>query len=162
MLCCLLTGCSAVVDWRLLRRWVRVYFERRRSKNSPKRVVVHSSNVDDAGDSDSMTLLSQRETSQPILYHCRYNYTLIDPGSRPLFDEYLKTRELLPWRWGCGYVIGGGAGAVDTWLVVHVFTISAVWEEGHLIETLIGWPICPRHRLQYSSFSALCIYIGIS
>ncbi len=30
---------------------------------------------------------------ESVLYHCRSNFTLLNAGSRPLFDEYLEMRK---------------------------------------------------------------------
>lgn len=32
---------------------------------------------------------------RPVLYNCRANFTLLDGGSRPLFEEYLEMCEFI-------------------------------------------------------------------
>lgn len=80
-------------DWfsfhRPIKRCLSVYFARRRSTKERKTITENPPQYGsiETGEPERAPL---KGPNKPILYNCRLNYTLLDGGSRPLFDEYLE------------------------------------------------------------------------
>ncbi|VUZ41606.1 unnamed protein product [Hymenolepis diminuta] len=72
-----------------IKRCLSVYFARRRSSKERNTITEnppHYGSIE-TGEPERAPL---KGANRPILYNCRLNYTLLDGGSRPLFDEYLE------------------------------------------------------------------------
>ncbi|KAM3185213.1 hypothetical protein ACTXT7_006797 [Hymenolepis weldensis] len=72
-----------------IKRCLSVYFARRRSTKERNTITENPPQYGsiETGEPERAPL---KGPSRPILYNCRLNYTLLDGGSRPLFDEYLE------------------------------------------------------------------------
>ncbi|VDK32493.1 unnamed protein product [Taenia asiatica] len=75
-----------------IKRCLAVYFAHRRSSRDRAALVEKTSTGQygsiESGAPEKTPLTSAN--GRPILYNCRINFTLLDGGSRPLFEEYLE------------------------------------------------------------------------
>ena len=73
-----------------------MYFANRRSSNrnssTEKGTSAQYGSIEN-GTSEKAPLTSSN--GRPVMYNARINFTLLDGGSRPLFEEYLEMRELI-------------------------------------------------------------------
>ncbi|KAL5107123.1 hypothetical protein TcWFU_009406 [Taenia crassiceps] len=75
-----------------IKRCLAVYFAHRRSSKD-RAALTEKASTGQYGSIESGTAEKTPLTSangRPILYNCRINFTLLDGGSRPLFEEYLE------------------------------------------------------------------------
>ncbi|VDO07388.1 unnamed protein product [Rodentolepis nana] len=72
-----------------IKRCLSVYFAQRRSNKGRNGLIENQPQYGsiESGEPERIPLT---DSGKPILYNCRVNYTLLDGGSRPLFEEYLE------------------------------------------------------------------------
>nr|CDS25633.2 protein of unknown function DUF590 [Hymenolepis microstoma] len=72
-----------------IKRCLSVYFAQRRS-NKERNGITENQPHYGSIESGELEKTPLKGPDRPILYNCRINYTLLDGGSRPLFEEYLE------------------------------------------------------------------------